>query len=181
MNMTIYSRTGDDGQTALSDGRRVTKDDARMEFTGTLDELNSRLGVARAAKPSTTLDAILNRLQTELFLLGAEAAGAPPGRQPAPRSLSQEHVRQLEADIDRLDADLPKLRAFILPGGSPAAAALHLARAVCRRTERRLVTLLRQEPRAVGPVGLAYLNRLSDLLFVLARTADAQSAADKRQ
>jgi cob(I)alamin adenosyltransferase len=172
--MKIYTRTGDDGQTALPDGRRVAKDDARMELCGALDELNSLLGVARAAKPPEALDAVLGHIQAELFLLGAEAACDQPSRQSAATPLSDEHVRQLEADIDRLDAALPKLRAFLVPGGSPRSAALHLARAVCRRAERRLVTLLRQEPRAVSPAGLAYLNRLSDLLFVLARTANAE-------
>ncbi|MBN1588063.1 MAG: cob(I)yrinic acid a,c-diamide adenosyltransferase [Pirellulales bacterium] len=175
--MKIYTRTGDQGETGLADGRRVAKDAARMETCGTLDELNSLVGVARAERPSGPVDDVLRRIQQELFVLGTEVAGVDVERRKVD-CLSDEHIQRLEADIDRFDAKLPRLETFILPGGSPTAAALHLARTVCRRAERRLVSQIRQESEAVQPTALAYLNRLSDLLFVLARTANAQPGGD---
>lgn len=174
--MKIYTKGGDTGQTALFGGERVGKDVPRVEAYGTLDELNACLGVARAAlnEAAIELDPLLERLQSELFDLGAELA-TPPSRtddrltarlQP----VEAPQVEALEALIDRYEALLPPLRAFILPGGTPAAAALHLARTVARRSERRIVSLDTREP--VNPELLRYVNRISDLLFVLARTAN---------
>ncbi len=177
--MKIYTRTGDQGQTDLHSGRRVAKDALQMEVCGTLDELNSLLGVTRAETLPDAIDAVLHRVQSELFTLGAELSGADHKRRDA-SALSDENVLRLEADIDRFDADLRPLAAFILPGGTRAAAVLHLARAVSRRAERRLVSLLEKESEAVRPVALAYLNRLSDLLFVLARAANARAGADEQ-
>ncbi|NLE36836.1 MAG: cob(I)yrinic acid a,c-diamide adenosyltransferase, partial [Pirellulaceae bacterium] len=161
----------------LPDGRRVAKDCPRMELSGTLDELNSLLGMARAYLPKQgddAIDGVLGRVQSELFRLGAEVAGVKADRA-ANGFLADDDVARLEQDIDRFEAGLPRLTSFVLPGGSPAAGALHLARAVCRRAERRLIGLLRVEPDAVRPIVLAYLNRLSDSLFVLSRAANAQA------
>ncbi|MBN2217072.1 MAG: cob(I)yrinic acid a,c-diamide adenosyltransferase [Pirellulales bacterium] len=169
--MKIYTRTGDSGQTSLGDGRRVGKDSAQMEFQGTLDELSALLGMARAEALPAALDAVVRRVQADLFVLGVEVLGARAGR-PNELGLADRHVEQLEIDIDQFDAQLPRLTTFILSGGTPAAAVLHLARTVCRRAERRLVALIGPDPSAPVPVSLAYLNRLSDLLFVLARSAN---------
>jgi cob(I)alamin adenosyltransferase len=173
--MNIYTRTGDDGQTDTGKGRRAAKDSAEMELVGTLDELNSLVGMARAERLPESLDAILGQVQSDLLVLGSEFIGAMPSRPEA--AITKEKVGRLEAHIDHLDAELPRLRGFILPGGSRAGATLHVARAVCRRAERRLVTLMSQTPAitqpAACPVALAYLNRLSDLLFVLARATNA--------
>jgi cob(I)alamin adenosyltransferase len=174
----IYTRTGDAGETGLADGRRVAKNAARMELNGALDELNSLLGLARSHGPGEAIDAVLHRLQSDLFAIGAEVAGSPANRA-ANEGLSDTHVKNLEQEIDRFEAELQPLTRFILPGGCPAAATLHLARAVCRRAERRLVGLLQEEPEAIRPTTLAYMNRLSDLLFVLARAANAQARIDE--
>ena len=170
--MKIYTRSGDDGQTNLADGRRVPKNAIQPELTGTLDELNSLLGIARSLSLAEPVDAVLQRIQSELFLVGAAVAGAGAAM------LTDQHVENLEADIDRLDAELPPLKSFIMPGGATSAAVLHLARTVCRRAERRLVTLTQLAPQYPQPTTMAYLNRLSDLLFVMARAANAQSAAE---
>ena len=168
----IYTRTGDAGDTALFGGKRVSKDDLRVRAYGTVDELNAVVGVARAAGPTQEIDAVLERVQHHLFDLGAELA-TPGGTSPAaarvPRATA-ERVAGLEQDIDRFDARLPPLREFVLPGGVPAAAALHHARTVARRAERQIVRLAAREP--VNPEVLKYVNRLSDLLFVLARAAN---------
>ncbi len=155
----IYTRTGDDGTTGLADGQRIDKCDARVEAFGAVDETNSTLG-AVLAEPLLSADvrACLTRVQHELFDLGAELA------MPGYVQIQAEHVRQLENDLDRLNATLPPLKEFILPGGNRAAAACHLARAVCRRTERRAWAAAKGV--AVNPELLRYLNRLSDLLFV---------------
>jgi len=174
----IYTRTGDAGETGLFGGARVPKDDARVEAYGTVDELNCALGLARAALPaSSTLDPLLARLQNELFDLGSELA-TPPARLETALGAripltTDERITAREAEIDRLEESLPPLKNFILPGGTPAAAALHVARAVCRRAERCTVALARAD--TVRPEALRYLNRLSDLLFVLARYANQQS------
>jgi cob(I)alamin adenosyltransferase len=166
--MKIYTRTGDSGETGLFGGRRVAKDEPRIEVCGTIDELNCVLGLVRAEQPAEPIDALLERIQHELFEIGAEVAGAESAADTG-------HVKTLEDAIDRFDAPLEPLEGFILPGGGRTAAGLHLARAVCRRAERRLVTLIRQceqdhDPnRKISPVATAYLNRLGDLLFVLAR------------
>ena len=162
----IYTRTGDRGETGLAGGDRRDKADPRVEALGAVDELNAQLGLLAAQvgveRGDGETGALLEALQRQLFELGAELAspGAPPRLGPAA-------VRGLEARIDALEAGLPPLRGFVLPGGSVAAAQAHVARTVCRRAERRLVALAAAEP--VGPHALAYLNRLSDLLFVLAR------------
>ena len=158
----IYTRTGDDGTTGLGDGARVSKDSSRVEAFGCVDELNSLIGVVRAADLPDTVDDVLGRIQHTLFDLGGELC--IPGHQ----LITASKVDDLEAAIDALNADLPALREFILPGGNPAAAGCHVARSVCRRAERRVLTLSREE--TVNPEALRYLNRLSDLLFVTART-----------
>jgi cob(I)alamin adenosyltransferase len=158
----IYTRTGDDGTTGLGDGTRVPKDSARVEAYGTVDELNSALGVLLAI-PGLPEDvtACLSEVQHDLFDLGGELC--IPGH----ALTTDAHVERLERALDRFNDALPPLKDFILPGGGPAAAACHLARAICRRAERRVWTLAASEP--VPPPAPRYLNRLSDLLFVLAR------------
>lgn len=163
--MKIYTKTGDDGETGLFGGARVSKTDARVEALGAIDELNAALGVASAHSEIHEVKRILRRVQGELFALGAEVALTPGAR---PRDgapvVSDENVNELERDIDGVEAGLPPLKSFILPGGSRAGAELHLARTICRRAERRLLVV---SPK--NAVGLRYLNRLSDLLFMLAR------------
>jgi cob(I)alamin adenosyltransferase len=158
----IYTRTGDDGTTGLGDGTRTPKDSSRVEAYGTVDELNSALGVVLAV-PGVPADVVacLNEAQHDLFDLGGELC--IPGHQ----LTSDAHVERLEQALDRFNEPLPPLKDFILPGGGPAAAACHLARTICRRAERRLWTLAASE--SVPPAAPRYLNRLSDLLFVLAR------------
>jgi len=179
MPARIYTRTGDAGDTGLFGGQRVDKDDPRVEAYGTVDELNSLLGVARAYAEDAAFERLLARLQSDLFSLGAdlatpEEAGEKHGRITILR-IGPERVAALEAEIDRLEAGLEPLTRFILPGGAPLAAYLHLARCVCRRAERRCVTLARA--RSVNPEIIRYLNRLSDLLFVLARAANQRLGA----
>jgi cob(I)alamin adenosyltransferase len=158
----IYTRTGDDGTTGLGDGSRVGKDDPRVEAYGCVDECNSAIGVVLAVPglPADVRDLLLN-VQHELFDLGGELC--IPGH----RAIEAKHVSALEAWLDALNERLPPLKEFILPGGGTAAAACHLARAICRRAERRSWTLARAQ--TVAPEPLQYLNRLSDLLFVIAR------------
>jgi cob(I)alamin adenosyltransferase len=169
--MKIYTKTGDDGDTGLFDGTRVSKADARVEAYGGVDELNAYLGVVRAAGPGADLDALLNAIQRDLFALGAILADPSHkiSARVAKAALSSDDVERLERSIDRLEAGLPPLRRFILAGGSPAGAMLHLTRTVCRRAERAAVALGKDR---VDPVALVYLNRLSDLLFVMARAAN---------
>ena len=157
----IYTRTGDDGTTGLGDGTRVPKDDPRVEAYGTVDELNSCIGVLLAEPLPQGIVDCLNRVQHELLDLGGELC--IPGH----IAITPEHVTRLEQELDAFNADLPPLKEFILPGGSRAAAACHVARTVCRRAERRTYTLHTQTP--LSPEALRYLNRLSDLLFVQAR------------
>ena len=157
----IYTRTGDDGTTGLGDGTRVAKDDARVEAYGTLDELNSVLGVLLAEPLPKDVTEALQPIQHELFDLGSEFC------LPGYKAITAEHVRRLENMLDKFNEPLPPLKEFILPGGSRAAAFCHLARTVCRRAERRAWTLHKQYPQ--NPESIKYLNRLSDLLFVLAR------------
>ncbi|MHC4938920.1 MAG: cob(I)yrinic acid a,c-diamide adenosyltransferase [Planctomycetota bacterium] len=171
--MKIYTRTGDSGETGLFGGGRVAKDALRVEAYGAVDELNAAIGLARAAGLPEALDAVVGRLQSELFDLGADLA-TPPGtsaREEKVVRVTPEQVARLEEDIDACEEGLPPLDAFILPGGGPAGAGLHLARTICRRAERRTVELARSE--TVSPQVVPYLNRLSDLLFVLARAANA--------
>jgi len=157
----IYTRTGDDGTTGLGDGSRVDKDSLRVETFGTVDELNSLIGLVLASDLDDAVRDCLTRTQHELFDLGGELC--MPGTTLIPTSC----VDQLEADLDRFNEDLPPLKDFILPGGSEPAARCHLARTVCRRTERLMVSLAKVED--VSEVSLRYMNRLSDLLFVIAR------------
>lgn len=165
----IYTRTGDDGTTGLGDGTRVAKDHARVEAYGTVDELNSLLGVALAASLPADVREALVRIQHELFDLGGELC--IPGRE----AIAEEQVARLEQTLDALNALLPPLKEFILPGGSQGGALLHLARTVCRRAERCAVRLARTDP--VNPRSIKYLNRLSDLLFVAARYVNAAHQA----
>jgi cob(I)alamin adenosyltransferase len=173
----IYTRRGDDGSTGLFGGPRVRKDDLRVAAYGDADELNSALGMAREElrdERQKDLAAIVDRLQSELFTLGSELA--TPDAEAAPKEvprITAEHVARLENEIDRLTAELPPMRNFILPGGSRAGAALHLCRTVCRRAERTTVELSRES--RVSAEALAYLNRLSDLLFVMARAANLRA------
>lgn len=175
--MKIYTRTGDKGETALCGAERVRKDSPRMEVCGTLDELNAVFGVVLARDSGSdgidkNIVAVIERIQAELFDLGAEVASRDPaglGIKP----VGDEHIAALETDIDRFTAGLAELAEFIMPGGTMAAAQLHVARTVCRRAERRLVTLMEEPDEDVSPLLLAYLNRLGDLLFVLARAANA--------
>lgn len=169
----IYTRTGDDGTTGLADGSRLAKDAARVAAYGTVDEANSAIGVARLHAAGEA-DLILARVQNDLFDLGADLAtpGEPEGH--VPLRIVESQVARLEADIDRLNADLMPLASFVLPAGTALAAHLHVARTVVRRAERLTVTAAVQS--AVNPQALAYLNRLSDLLFVMARHANLPSA-----
>jgi len=169
----IYTKTGDDGSTGLGDGTRVAKDDPRVEAYGTVDELNSVIGLLLAEGASKEIDACLTRVQHELLDLGGELC--IPGH----IAITAEHVARLENELDGFNADLPPLKEFILPGGSRAAAACHLARTVCRRAERRTLTLHRETP--VSPEALRYLNRLSDLLFVMARVISRDDKAAEVQ
>ena len=178
--MKIYTRTGDAGDTALFGGDRVPKHHPRIEAYGTVDETNTFIGLARAhfagAPGHAVLDPILARLQSELFTLGADLATPAGARATVPR-VTEAHAQALEADIDRLEADLPPLSFFILPGGTAAAAALHTARTVCRRAERRTVELAAAEPTNAHAV--VYLNRLSDFLFVAARWVNRQAGVEE--
>ncbi len=170
--MKIYTKTGDEGETGLFAGPRVSKDHPRIEAYGAVDELNSALGVARTEAMPGEIDALLQQIQNDLFSVGAELA-TPNPRERGTDLIGQAHVAALEAAIDRHEATLPPLKHFILPGGSKAAAALHLARSVCRRAERRVVTLSHVPAEDVSNDLVKYLNRLSDLLFVLARAVNA--------
>jgi len=171
----IYTRGGDMGETSLGDGSRVAKLDPRIEAFGTVDELNAALGVVLARDVPAELRPVLERVQNELFDLGADIS-VPGGVQGRLR-IAQEQVDELEADCDRLNADLPELRSFVLPGGTDAAAGLHVARTICRRAERE--TLRAAEKHELGPLAAVYLNRLSDLLFILARAANALAGRDE--
>lgn len=161
----IYTRTGDAGTTGLADGSRVSKDAPRIEAIGAVDELNSVLGVLLAETLPEDAWACLNDVQNDLFDLGGELS--VPGHP----IMSKAHVDRLERELDRFNAGLPHLKEFILPAGSRSAALAHLARATCRRAERRVVTLARKQK--IAPMLPAYLNRLSDLLFVVARLLNA--------
>jgi cob(I)alamin adenosyltransferase len=168
--MKIYTRSGDEGQTSLFAGGRVDKDDARLHAYGTVDELNSMLGMVRTHQLDTELEAMLNRVQMELFNVGADLATALDADAPWVVRVDTQMVEALEQEIDRLEQELEPLKNFIVPGGSPAAAALHMSRTICRRAERWLVTLGKSTE--INAHALHYLNRLSDWLFVVARAAN---------
>jgi cob(I)alamin adenosyltransferase len=181
----IYTRTGDDGTTALGTGERRPKYDLRIAAYGTVDELNACLGIARlhtASAPS--VDAMLVRIQNDLFDLGADLCSPDQGKQQgkgpggARLAVSDAQVTRLEHEIDTLNAELAPLRSFVLPGGTPAAAYLHLARTVCRRGERLMVELAAQPEEDVSAVALKYVNRLSDFLFVASRFLNQKGAQD---
>lgn len=170
----IYTKTGDDGTTGLFGGGRVPKDDARVAAYGTVDELNGHLGAVRACDVGPEVDLILSRLQAELFALGADLATPAGGRAASKvRRFLPQDAAWLEEAIDTLSAEVPPLQQFILPGGSPAGAAVHVARAVCRRAERAVVTLSRADE--VGQGAVVFLNRLSDFLFVLGRVLNQRA------
>ena len=174
--MKIYTRTGDTGDTGLYGGQRVGKDDVRVESYGAVDEANAALGVAAAHLTDNELKSLVARLQSELFVVGADLAtplarDEHPGKTIVPR-VEEKHVAALEPLIDTYESELAPLRNFILPGGDPGSAYLHLARTILRRAERRTVTLLRSDPAATSGNVVPYLNRLADLLFVLARVAN---------
>lgn len=175
--MKIYTRSGDAGETSLAGGRRVAKDDARVCAYGDVDEANAAVGVARVTPPSDLAGDLLTAVQRDLFVIGGALASPEPGRtngaHRAKLVLGAERISALDQAIDQADTELAPLKAFVLPAGSPKAAALHLARTVCRRAERSAVHLAREEP--VSPEVLVYLNRLSDLLFTLARLANAKA------
>lgn len=176
--MKIYTKTGDEGQTGLFGGPRVSKDAPRIEAYGTVDELNSVLGLARTETLPQSIDALLAGIQSELFSLGAELATPNPAAK-GTDLIGPANIERLEQAIDHYEADLEPLKQFILPGGTKGAATLHLARTVCRRAERRLVTLVHSTSEKISPELVVYLNRLSDLLFVLARAANhAAGVAD---
>lgn len=176
--MTIYTRTGDAGDTGLFGGGRVPKDHARVAAYGDVDELNSAIGVARATPPTPFFDELLETIQRDLFALGGQLATPDPEKVRAAlqkAELSEARVRLFEEVMDQADLELPELRAFVLPAGTPKAATLHLARTVCRRAERKVVTL--SHDAEIPELFVTYLNRLSDLLFTLARLANHKDGA----
>ncbi|MEI9963559.1 MAG: cob(I)yrinic acid a,c-diamide adenosyltransferase [Caulobacteraceae bacterium] len=177
----IYTRTGDKGDTALSTGERVRKTDPRVAAYGAVDETNACVGLARLhTAGDAALDAVLARVQNELFDLGADLSTPERGVAPGAAALriTEDQVARLERDIDALNAELEPLSSFVLPGGTPAAAALHLARTVCRRAEREAIALADRPGEDVSGPALRYLNRLSDLLFVACRWANGRGAGD---
>jgi cob(I)alamin adenosyltransferase len=176
----IYTKTGDSGETSLFDKTRVSKADARVDAYGEVDELNACLGTARSAGVDDEIGALIESLQKDLFALGARLAD--PSHRIAARVekavIGSAAVERLEKTIDRLEATVPPLRRFILPGGSPAGAALHLARTICRRAERRVIAL---GAGAVDPILIVYMNRLSDLLFVMARAVNHRAGVPETE
>lgn len=177
----IYTRTGDDGTTALGSGRRIVKYDLRVEAYGTLDETNAAIGLARlhTRQSDPALDAMLARIQNDLFDLGAELCFPEETKDARGRlAVTDAQVVRLEGEIDELNRELQPLRSFVLPGGSPAASFMHLARTVSRRAERLMVALAARPNEPVGPAALRYINRLSDFLFVASRFANDKGKDD---
>lgn len=168
--MKIYTKTGDKGKTSLFGGTRVLKDTLRIEAYGSVDELNSHIGVVRALNPEPAVDRILERVQQQLFILGADLATPRTRKEGKIDRIQTRHVEYLEQSIDQLESKLPPLSQFILPAGSRTAAELHVARTVCRRAERRIVQLAQKSD--IGTTPIVYINRLSDFLFVAARSAN---------
>lgn len=171
----IYTRGGDAGETSLGDGSRTSKLDPRIEAFGTVDELNATLGVVLAGDVPLEIRPVLERVQNELFDLGADLS--VPAHVEGRLRVAQPMVDRLEEDCDRFNADLPELRSFVLPGGTEAASRLHVARTICRRAERETLGAANQHE--LGPLVGVYLNRLSDLLFILARAANALAGRDE--
>jgi len=176
--MKIYTKTGDKGETGLNGGKRVGKDDARIRAYGEIDELNALLGVCRARNQHAELENILHTLQRELFDLGADLATPLESKVVVPR-VSQQQIQQLEKWIDEIDAQLPVLKNFILPGGSLLAAELHVVRTACRRAERTIVALAKIEK--VDELVVVFVNRLSDLLFMMARLANKLDGVEEEK
>lgn len=177
----IYTRTGDDGTTGLASGPRRVKSDLRIDAFGTVDEANSAIGMARLhTADAPEMDAMLMRIQNDLFDLGADLATPDTGEklEYEPLRIVTVQVERIEADIDAVNADLEPLNSFVLPGGSPASAALHLARTIARRAERLMVDLARTEGEIVSPEALRYINRVSDFLFVASRALNDGGRAD---
>lgn len=179
-NMKIYTRTGDAGSTGLFGGPRVSKDDDRIESYGTVDELNAAIGMARSAGVGAVIDGQLDEIQHQLFSIGAELATPDPDARQM-RIISAAHVKRLEGWIDEHDQGVPELTHFILPSGHAGAVHLHLARAICRRAERRVVTLVRRQETNISVELVIYLNRLSDLLFVMTRVVNQQAGVREVQ
>ena len=176
----IYTRTGDTGTTALAAGGRRPKHDLRIEAYGTVDETNACIGLVRLHTVGHEIDPMLGRIQNDLFDLGADLATVETDK-PLPYEplrITQAQVDRLEQEIDRLNGELSVLRSFVLPGGTPAAAALHLARTICRRAERHVVELMEKPGEKVSPEAVKYLNRLSDFLFVASRYVNDKGALD---
>lgn len=183
MASRIYTRTGDSGNTGLFGGERVAKDDLRVEAYGAVDELNASLGAARALGFDPEIDTVLCHIQHDLFQVGADLATPEESKLDAGRRVVKRidgtRAERLEASIDKFEAELSPLQQFVLPGGHPTAAALHISRTICRRAERRCVTLARRaeaDGETANPEIVRYLNRLSDLLFVLARAANRRNS-----
>ncbi len=176
----IYTRTGDDGTTGLATGKRRLKSDLRVEAYGTVDEANAAIGLARLHTQGSEIDGMLERIQNDLFDLGADLSTPETGEEMKwePLRIFDTQVERLEQDIDALNASLEPLRSFILPAGSPASAHLHLARTVARRAERLMVALSALEGENVNPAALKYINRVSDFLFVAARSLNDNGKAD---
>lgn len=171
----IYTKGGDKGSTSLGSGKRVKKHDFRVSAYGTVDEANAAIGVARL-HTNGDIDAMLNRIQNDLFDLGADLCQPEDPKDYPPLRVVEAQVERLEQEIDRLNGELQPLKSFVLSGGTPAAAYLHLARTIARRAEREITALMEVEP--VNPAGLRYINRLSDLLFVMARYVNDKGEAD---
>ena len=177
--MKIYTKTGDAGETGLFAGARVRKDDVRIEAYGTVDELNAAIGLARSEGLPPEIEQTLERVQSELFSVGAELATPDPVKH-GMALIGDAQIHKLEAAIDHLEAGLPPLKQFILPAGSRGGAFLHLARGICRRAERRVVTLANTSETAISPTLVTYLNRLGDYLFVAARFANQEALRRRR-
>ncbi len=175
--MKIYTKTGDSGDTSLFGGRRISKSSLRIDAYGTVDELNSQLGVIRALKPPADVDRILEKLQNQLFILGADLAAPHDSSSLKIQRIQQDHIDNLEKIIDRIEMHLKPLQSFILPGGQIIGAQIHVARTVCRRAERLVDALGRKED--IGRFPLIYLNRFADLLFVLARYVNILSGTEE--
>jgi cob(I)alamin adenosyltransferase len=176
--MKIYTKTGDLGETSLFGGQRVPKTDLRIDTYGTVDELNSCIGLARSFDPEKTLDDALHQIQNDLFVMGADFA-TPEGKEAKIERINKIHITRLEGYIDHYDAGLPPLTNFILPGGSAAASAMHVARTVCRRAERTALHCAAHLP--VNRDAIIYLNRLSDLLFVFTRAENAAKSIQENR
>lgn len=177
--MKIYTRTGDDGETGLFAGARVHKCDPRVEAFGTIDELNASLAGALLAVKDPSIQELLERIQHQLFSVGAELATPDPDSA-GTRYVTESHVLHMEESIDAFESELKPLKNFILPGGSPGSVALHLARTICRRAERHVVHLMLDPRCRVSPLVVHYLNRLSDMLFVTARVVNARSGVEDK-